>query len=30
VAEVIKLPDGLDPGEMDQETVDGIAEYIKR
>jgi len=30
VTEVIKLPDGLDPGDMDQETVSGIAEYIKR
>ena len=30
VVEIIKLPDGLDPGDMDQETVDSIQEYTKR
>lgn len=28
VVELIKLPDGLDPGELDQETVTSINEYI--
>lgn len=30
VVEIINLPDGLDPGDMDQETVDSILEYTKR
>jgi DNA primase len=29
VVEIIKLPDGLDPGDLDQESVIGIIEYIK-
>lgn len=27
--EIIKLPDGLDPGDLDQESVSNIMEYIK-
>ena len=30
VTEAIKLPDGLDPGDLDQESVDGIREYIHK
>jgi hypothetical protein len=27
--EIIKLPEGLDPGDLDQASVTGIIEYIK-
>ena len=30
VVEIIKLPDGVDPGELDQENVDSIREYTKK
>lgn len=30
IVEIIKLPDGLDPGELSKEDVTGIAEYIKK
>lgn len=30
IVEIIKLPDGTDPGELDQENVDSIKEYIKK
>lgn len=30
IVEIIKLPDGTDPGELDQENVDSIREYIKK
>jgi DNA primase len=26
--EIIKLPEGMDPGDMDQEYVDSIREYV--
>lgn len=29
LVEIINLPDDMDPGDMDQEYVDGIKEYIK-
>jgi DNA primase len=30
VVEIINLPDGTDPGELDRESVDGIIEYVTR
>jgi DNA primase len=30
VVEIIKLPDGSDPGELDQFEVNSIAEYITK
>ena len=30
IVEIIKLPDGTDPGELDQENVDSLREYIKK
>jgi DNA primase len=30
IVEIIKLPDGTDPGELDQFDVQSIAEYIKK
>jgi len=30
IVEIIKLPDGTDPGELDQLNVQSIAEYIKK
>jgi len=30
IVEIITLPDGTDPGELDQENVDSIKEYIKK
>lgn len=30
IVEIIKLPDGVDPGELDQENVTSIKEYIKK
>jgi len=30
IVEIIKLPDGLDPGELSKEDVTGIMEYIKK
>lgn len=30
IVEIVKLPDGMDPGELDQENVDSIKEYIKK
>jgi len=29
IVEIINLPDGTDPGDLDQETVDSIKEYTK-
>ena len=28
IVEVIKLPEGMDPGDLDQEYVDSINEYV--
>lgn len=30
VVEIINLPDDMDPGELDQESVDGLVEYVKK
>jgi len=30
VVEIINLPDGVDPGELGEEDVDSIREYIKK
>ena len=30
IVEVIKLPDGTDPGELDQDDIESISEYIKK
>lgn len=30
VVEIVKLPDGTDPGELDQEDVDGLIEYTTK
>jgi DNA primase len=30
IVEIIKLPDGTDPGDLDQLNVQSIAEYIKK
>jgi len=30
IVEVIKLPDGTDPGELDQADIESISEYIKK
>jgi DNA primase len=30
IVEIIKLPDGTDPGELDQADIESISEYIKK
>ncbi len=30
IVEIIKLPDGMDPGDLDQEYVDSINEYVNK
>ncbi len=30
VVEIVKLPEGTDPGELDQEDVSSLVEYVKR